>query len=107
MGAQQVYKGERSVGWGWGVGTPMFILISPFDKQHATSGNGTMVAFDAPSPEKVIEWHAKVLALGGTSEGEPGPRGTNLYAAYWRDLDGNKCNFVHFLPQQEAQAQAA
>ena len=33
------------------------------------------------------------LELGGKSEGEPGPRGapeSNMYAAYFRDPDGNK-----------------
>ena len=32
------------------------------------------------------------LALGGTDEGPPGPRFDNFYAAYFRDLDGNKLN---------------
>jgi hypothetical protein len=37
--------------------------------------------------------HAKVLELGGTDEGAPGFReagGEGFYAAYFRDLDGNK-----------------
>jgi predicted lactoylglutathione lyase len=36
--------------------------------------------------------HAKALALGGADEGAPGPRGEGFYAAYFRDLDGNKLN---------------
>ena len=36
------------------------------------------------------------VELGGTDEGEPGPRGGDaFYAGYFRDLDGNKLNFFH------------
>jgi hypothetical protein len=94
MGATQVYASERSAGWGWGVGTPMFIVNTPFDQQPATIGNGSMIAFDLATPELVDSLHAKVLALGGSSEGDPGPRGDQLYCGYWRDLDGNKFNFI-------------
>ena len=37
--------------------------------------------------------HAKALELGGKCEGPPGVRGPGserVYAAYFRDLDGNK-----------------
>ena len=38
---------------------------------------------------------AKALELGGSDEGAPGPRGDGFYAAYFRDLDGNKlCAFA-------------
>lgn len=33
---------------------------------------------------------AKAVALGGSDEGAPGPRGSNFFGAYFRDLDGNK-----------------
>jgi catechol 2,3-dioxygenase-like lactoylglutathione lyase family enzyme len=94
MGATRVYATPKNVGWGWGIGTPLFILTRPFDQRQATIGNGSMVAFDVATPELVDTLHARVLALGGTSEGDPGPRGEQLYAGYWRDLDGNKCNFI-------------
>lgn len=94
MGATRVDGTERYVGWGWGIGTPLFIVNRPYDQRPATTGNGSMVAFDLETPEQVDAMHAKVLALGGTSEGDPGPRGEHLYAGYWRDLDGNKFNFI-------------
>jgi hypothetical protein len=94
MGATRVYATERSAGWGWGIGTPMFILTRPFDQRQATIGNGSMVAFDVATPELVDALYSKVLALGGCSEGDPGSRGEQMYAAYWRDLDGNKFNFI-------------
>lgn len=102
MGAEQVYAVENSVGWGWGLGTAMFIVNRPYDGQPATVGNGSMIAFDVESPEAVDALHAKVLALGGTSEGDPGKRGEGLYAAYWRDLDGNKFNFICYGPAAAA-----
>jgi catechol 2,3-dioxygenase-like lactoylglutathione lyase family enzyme len=94
MGATRAYATERYVGWGWGIGTPMFIVTRPFDQQQATIGNGSMVAFDVATPELVNTLHSKALALGGTSEGDPGPRGEQLYVGYCRDLDGNKFNLI-------------
>ena len=94
MGATRAYATEKNVGWGWGMGTPMFIVTRPFDQQQATIGNGSMIAFDVETPELVDALHSKVLALGGANEGDPGPRGAHLYAGYWRDLDGNKFNFI-------------
>jgi hypothetical protein len=94
MGATRAYATEKNVGWGWGIGTPMFIVTRPFDQQSATTGNGSMVAFDVESAELVDALHAKALALGGSSEGDPGPRGEHLYVGYCRDLDGNKFNFI-------------
>ncbi|MES2623786.1 MAG: VOC family protein [Pseudomonadota bacterium] len=98
MGAQKVYATDKNAGWGWGIGTPMFILTKPFNQEPATYGNGTMISFDATSPEQVDKLHAKVLTMGGANEGDPGMRGASLYVAYCRDLDGNKFNFIHYLP---------
>jgi catechol 2,3-dioxygenase-like lactoylglutathione lyase family enzyme len=94
MGAAKVYETEKNAGWGWGLGTPMFIVTKPFNGEKAGVGNGSMVAFDVATPDLVDTLHAKVLALGGSSEGDPGPRGESLYVGYCRDLDGNKFNFI-------------
>jgi catechol 2,3-dioxygenase-like lactoylglutathione lyase family enzyme len=99
MGATRAYATEKNVGWGWGMGTPMFIVTRPFDQQPATIGNGSMVAFDVETAEMVDALHAKALALGGTTEGDPGPRGEHLYVGYCRDLDGNKFNFICYGQQ--------
>ena len=64
----------------------------PFDKNPATVGNGCMVALQADSREQVDRVHARALELGGTDEGAPGQRSEGFYAAYFRDLDGNKFN---------------
>ena len=70
----------------------IFIVGTP-RAGEACVGNGSQVMWAAPSRAAVDSAHAKALELGGTCEGAPGPRGgteTNMYAAYFRDPDGNK-----------------
>ena len=76
-----------------------FSIIKPHNKQPATPGNGNMAAIAAGSAEQVNALYQKAIELGGTCEGEPGDRGNGFYAAYFRDLDGNKINAYH-SPQQ-------
>jgi catechol 2,3-dioxygenase-like lactoylglutathione lyase family enzyme len=90
LGAKPFFKTDRGVGWGVSPDKPMFSVLKPFDGQAATVGNGTMIALAAANTEQVQALHAKALALGGTDEGAPGPRGDGFYGAYFRDLDGNK-----------------
>ena len=76
---------------------PRFYVYVPYDKTPATAGNGTMVAFMAPSAAAVNKVHAAGLAAGGADAGMPGPRphyGIGSYGAYLRDLDGNKVHIV-------------
>ena len=52
-----------------------------------------MISLTVNSNAKVDEVYRKAIELGGKDEGPPGPRGTaGFYAAYFRDLDGNKLN---------------
>ncbi len=77
---------------------PRFYVYSPFDGGPANPGNGSMVAFVAPTIEAVAEAHAAGLAAEGTDEGAPGPRpryGDGYYGAYLRDPDGNKVHVVY------------
>ncbi|MDA0130704.1 VOC family protein [Vibrio sp. MarTm2] len=63
----------------------------------ATSSNGSHIAFNAPSKESVEQFYSTAIELGGTCEGKPGFRpeyGENYYAAFIRDLDGNKIEAV-------------
>lgn len=70
-------------------------LTPPFDRQPATFGNGTMLAFQAPDQAAVDAFHAAALAKGGSDEGAPGIREGTHYVAYVRDPDGNKlCAFA-------------
>jgi catechol 2,3-dioxygenase-like lactoylglutathione lyase family enzyme len=98
LNAKPFFKTDRGVGWGVAPNQPMFSVLKPFDGQAATAGNGSMVALSAASPEQVQALHAKALALGGSDEGAPGPRGEKFYGAYFRDLDGNKLAAFCMLP---------
>ncbi len=92
LGASRFMSNERFIAWGTDPGKPMVAIIKPFDKKAATVGNGVMVALQVDGKEKVDAIYAKALALGGTDEGPPGPRGPGFYAGYFRDLEGNKFN---------------
>jgi len=76
----------------WGVDKPSFFVLKPANGSSASIGNGVTVSFEAPNRSAVQAFHAAALASGGVCEGLPGPRGwaENAYAAYARDLDGNK-----------------
>jgi catechol 2,3-dioxygenase-like lactoylglutathione lyase family enzyme len=89
IGGKRGFSSPRSQGYSFGAG-PMFSVTQPFDGEKASVGNGSMVALNVGSKEKVAEVYAKALELGGVSEGEPGPRGSFGTFAYFRDLDGNK-----------------
>lgn len=73
----------------------MIMITRPYNEQPATASNGGMLAIAVDSKEDVARVHAKALALGGTCEGEPGPRGGFGEFAYFRDLDGNKLAVFH------------
>ncbi|HAS6023919.1 TPA: DUF3265 domain-containing protein [Vibrio vulnificus] len=63
----------------------------------ASSGNGTHIAFNAPNKEAVDQFYATALELGGECAGKPGLRpeyGETYYAAFVRDVDGNKLEAV-------------
>ena len=76
----------------WGVDRPSFFVLKPANGQPATVGNGVTVSFEAPDRKAIHAFHETALEAGGKNEGEHGPRSwaDNAYAAYVRDLDGNK-----------------
>ncbi|MBL0371572.1 VOC family protein [Rhizobium sp. KVB221] len=73
-----------------------FWILYPYDKQEASSGNGSMTTFVAPDRSAVRAFHAAALLYGGEDEGKPGlrPYHANFYGAYIRDPDGNKLSAV-------------
>ena len=92
FGAKRLMELETFVLWGASFDDACLALARPFDGNPASVGNGVMVALRADSQEAVQALHRKALELGGRDEGAPGPRGDGFYAAYFRDLDGNKLN---------------
>jgi predicted lactoylglutathione lyase len=93
MGASRFMETEQFIAWAVAPDRPAISVTKPFDGNRATVGNGVMVALAMASTDQVDAMHAKALELGATDEGAPGPRGdSGFYAAYFRDLDGNKLN---------------
>ena len=94
LGATRFMEMDSFIAWSSNPAAPALSIIRPADGNDACIGNGTMVALIVESTEKVDSMHAKALELGGTDEGAPGFRGDGetFYAAYFRDLDGNKLN---------------
>ena len=96
IGAGRFMESEKFIAWAVAPGQPAVSVTKPFDGNAATVGNGVMVALAVSSREMVDALHKKALELGGQDEGAPGPRGdSGFYAAYFRDLDGNKLNAFH------------
>jgi catechol 2,3-dioxygenase-like lactoylglutathione lyase family enzyme len=92
LGVGRMMETERFIAWGTPGGGAGIGLTVPFDGKPATVGNGVMVALEAKDKAQVDRIHQLALSLGGKDEGPAGPRGEGFYAAYFRDLDGNKLN---------------
>jgi catechol 2,3-dioxygenase-like lactoylglutathione lyase family enzyme len=93
MGLGRFLETDTFVSWGSVESGAGLGVTAPFDGKPMTVGNGVMVALAARDRAEVDRIHKLALSLGGTDEGAPGPRGEGgFYAAYFRDLDGNKLN---------------
>lgn len=90
LGAQRTWETERYIGWGSTPKRTNLLLIKPLDGKPASVGNGSMVSFAADSKATVDAVYKQAIALGAKDEGPAGARGDDFYAAYFRDLDGNK-----------------
>ena len=94
MGVSRLMEfGGRGYGWAASMDQPMLCIMTPYNEESATVGNGVMAGISVASRDMVDRIHAKALELGGADEGQPGLRavgGEGFYAAYFRDLDGNK-----------------
>ena len=89
--------------------TPDFYVKKPFNGAPASSGNGTMVAFEARDQAQVRALHAAALAAGGADEGAPGFRadyGANFFVSYLRDPQGNKVALYSSNPNDPAETTA-
>ena len=86
----------------WTNGAQMLAVMTPYDGNEATVGNGVMVALATDQRPTVDAVHARALELGGANEGDPGVRSSAelypgagvpelaMYIAYFRDVDANK-----------------
>lgn len=92
LGATRVMEASDFIAWGNKAEGAMFSIHLPADGKAASVGNGVMIALRAKDQLQVKELYLKAIELGGVDEGEPGFRLDNFYAAYFRDVDGNKLN---------------
>lgn len=83
----------------YGRGAPQFLLMTPYDGQPYSSGNGSHIALLALSKGAVDEFHHYACAKGGRCEGQPGPRASypkeGVYTAFVRDPFGNKLEVIY------------
>ena len=94
VGAARFMEEDTFIAWAVAPDQPVFSVTKPQDGNAATVGNGMMIALAADSSDRVDALYAKAIELGGSNEGPPGMRMEGFYAAYFRDLDGNKlCAF--------------
>jgi predicted lactoylglutathione lyase len=92
LGVGRMMETDKFIAWGKPGGAAGVGITLPYDGKPASVGNGVMVALECSSTDQVDRLYALAMSLGATDEGKPGPRGDGFYAAYFRDLDGNKLN---------------
>ncbi|HEV7307087.1 VOC family protein [Ensifer sp.] len=101
LGFRRQRQDETEIGYGVDGDRIRFWVVTPFNRQPATFGNGVSIALDAGTRAAVDAFHAAALAHGGADEGAPGlrPFHANFYGAWVRDLDGNKIAAVCERPE--------
>jgi predicted lactoylglutathione lyase len=99
LGVSRMMENEQFIAWGAPGGGAGIGLTKPFDGKPATVGNGVMVALAAKDRAQVDRIYQLAMSMGAQDEGPPGQRWPGFYAAYFRDLDGNKLNA--FLMESE------
>ncbi|KNC65568.1 VOC family protein [Pseudoalteromonas ardens] len=104
IGVSRAKQGDGWAAYGdYGeLGIGVFWLFKPFNGDPATAGNGTNIAFMAPTRKSVDAFYAAALENGGECAGKPGIREEdhpNFYAAFIRDVDNNKIVVVCHDPE--------
>src|SRR5262249_19178288 len=85
---------------GYGKTYPEFWVNLRAGMSPVGPGSGAHVALRVRTPGLVDAFHAAALAAGGASDGAPDLRpqhGEGYYAAFVRDLDGNRIEAVTFV----------
>ena len=88
MGVSRSAESEDFVGWGLPGGAAGFGVALPDTVPDLEHG---MVPLQVEDPEQVQRLYEIALRNGGAGEAAPGEFG-GLYAAYFRDPDGNRLN---------------
>ncbi len=91
---------RRAATIGFGKSYPDFWINARAGMAPLPAGFGGHACFRARSEAIVDAFHAAALEAGGQSDGAPGLRpqhGEGYYAAFVRDLDGNRIEAVTFV----------
>ena len=94
---------QRPATAGFGKTYPEFWINLRRAIEPVAAASGAHVCFRARTIEMVDAFHAAALAAGGSSDGAPGLRpqhGDGYYAAFIRDLDGNRIEAVTFTAKE-------
>ena len=89
---------------GFGKKYPEFWLNLRDGLPAQPDNSGAHVCFRARSTDQVDAFHAAAIEAGGFSDGAPGLRpqhGEGYYAAFIRDLDGNRIEAVTFTEAEK------
>ena len=90
---------------GFGKKYPEFWINKRAAMDRVAADSGVHICLRAPDSAAVDAFHAAALVAGGTSDGAPGMRPeyyAHYYAAFIRDLDGNRIEAVTFLREGAA-----
>lgn len=91
---------EKTGTIGFGKKYAEFWLNHRPDLMRSNEDSGVHIAIRARSTESVNTFYSTAIKLGATCEGKPGFRpeySDSYYAAFIRDLDGNKIEAVTFV----------
>jgi catechol 2,3-dioxygenase-like lactoylglutathione lyase family enzyme len=101
LGYVKMHIREKTVGWARsGKMHAEFWINARPGMKPAAADSGSHICLRTLGAEAVDAFHAAALKAGGTSDGAPGTRreySEKYYAAFIRDLDGNKIEAVTFL----------
>ena len=92
---------------GFGKKYPEFWINRRAAMARVADDSGVHICLRATDTRAVEDFHAAAIKAGGTSDGAPGLRTEyhgSYYAAFVRDLDGNRIEAVTFLRDAEDSA---
>jgi catechol 2,3-dioxygenase-like lactoylglutathione lyase family enzyme len=90
---------------GFGKTYPEFWINRRAALARVEEDSGVHICLRATDTRAVEDFHTAALKAGGTSNGAPGLRTeyhSSYYAAFIRDLDGNRIEAVTFLREEAA-----
>ena len=100
IGYKKLDDREKTMGWGKpGKHSEFWINARP-SMAKISADSGTHICLRAKNPQLVDKFFEAAMKAGGVSDGDPGPRphfGDGYYAAFIRDLDGNRIEVVTFV----------